>query len=272
MHFDAHVHSAASPDSELAPEDAIQALKSKGLGIAFTEHVDYIAPATGMDTNAKDAPKSPFDNDFAYNTNIYPSQYIHLRNPNSVLIGVEIGLNIAFHPLNSQLASHDFDFVLGAVHYVNGVDIYHSSKHMDPESFCRDYLTYSKEMVEYSGFFDAFAHIDYITRYNNGIEKIFYYKNYPNEFDDLLQAIAERELAMEINTNRMSNPNVVAQLLPIYKRFYELGGRYVTIGSDAHSIGALGRYYKNALGLASMAKLTPVYYSERKRHKCEGGL
>jgi len=271
MHFDTHVHSAASPDSELRPIDAIAALKSKGLGVAFTEHIDFITPILGKDTDATDAPISPFDTDFVYDSNVYPAQYMHLRAPDSVLIGVEIGLNAAYYPLNSKLAAQDFDYILGAVHYVNGVDIYHSSKYMEPTSFCRDYLTYSKKMVETCGFFDAFAHIDYVTRYNEGINKVFQYKNYPDEFDDLLRIIAERELALEINTNRMGNPNTIAQILPIYKRFYELGGRYVTIGSDAHQIGALGRYHKNALGLANMTSLVTVYYSERKRYKCEGG-
>jgi len=271
MHFDAHVHSAASPDSELCPKDAIQTLGTKGLGIAFTEHIDFITPSKDRDLNAIDAPQSSYGTDFIYDFDVYPSQYTKLRNPHSILIGVEIGLNAAYYPLNSQIANQDFDFILGAVHYVSGIDIYADSKNMEPESFCRDYLTYAKKMVELCGFFDSLAHIDYITRYSSGLNKVFHYNNYPEEFDALLQALVERELAMEINTNRMGNNSVVMQLLPIYKRFYELGGRYVTIGSDAHSKGALGRFYANALGLARMAELKPVYYSERKRYICKGG-
>ncbi|MCL2360309.1 MAG: PHP domain-containing protein [Defluviitaleaceae bacterium] len=267
MHFDAHVHSVASPDSELAPLNAIAALKAKGLGVAFTEHVDYVTPTQGKDMTATDAPMA--STDFIYDFNIYPSQYKSFRDPKSVLLGVEICLNAAYYPLNNQLAGNDFDFIVGAVHYVNGVDIYNSAIDMEPENFCREYLTYSKEMVEYCGFFDTFAHIDYVTRYSEGINKVFHYKNFSMEFDALLKTIAERELAFEINTARFGNPNVMVQLLPIYKRFHELGGKYVTIGSDAHTERALGRFYSNAIGLANMAELTPVYYCERKRYECK---
>ena len=272
MHFDAHVHSAASPDSELNPIDAIMALRKKGLGVAFTEHVDFVTPTKGKDLTASDAPRPPGGGDFICDFEIYPSQYKAIRNQyaDSVLLGVEIGLNAAFFPLNSQVASGDYDFVLGAVHYVEGQDVYNSSNSMESYDFCRKYLTYARHMVEYCGFFDAFAHIDYIARYSKRIGMVFYYKNFSQEFDGLLKALADRELALEINTSRFGNNKLVGQLLPIYKRFKELGGQYVTIGSDAHNEHSLGRYYAKAIGNANISGLTPVYYRERKRYVCEG--
>jgi len=267
MHFDAHVHSAASPDSELNPIDAIKALKAKGLGVAFTEHVDFVTPTKGKDMNAPDAPKAVLG-DFVCDFDIYPSQYRALREQDTVLLGVEIGLNAAYFSLNSQIADEDYDFVLGSIHYVDGLDVYHNSIKMEPYDFCRRYLTYGKEMVEYCGFFDAFAHIDYIARYSKGIERIFHYKDFSREFDALFKALAERDMALEINTSRFGNNKVVGQMLPIYKRFKELGGRFVTIGSDAHNMYSLGRHYAEALGLANIAGLTPVYYRGRERHIC----
>jgi len=270
MHFDAHVHSAASPDSELNPVDAIRALKAKGLGVAFTEHVDFVTPNEGRDMSAQDAPRTTLG-DFNCDLEIYPSQYRPIRKQyaDSVLLGVEIGLNVAYFPLNSQVADGDYDFVLGAIHYVDGLDIYHSSDEMEPGDLCRRYLTYGREMVEYCGFFDSFAHIDYIARYNTRVMRIFKYDSFPQEFDALLKTLADRDLALEINTSRFGNNKLVGQLQPIYKRFRELGGRYVTIGSDAHNEYSLGRYYAEALGLANMTGLTPVYYRERKRYVCE---
>jgi len=262
MHFDAHVHSAASPDSELNPADAIHALKSKGLGVIFTEHVDFVTPQTGKDLSANDTPKG--DKDFVCDFEIYPAKYQQLRSE-SVLLGVEIGLTAAYLPLNRQIAGGDYDFVLGSIHYVDGHDIYKSSSSMETVSFCRRYLTYAKEMVELSGFFDSFAHIDYITRYSKMIDRVFYYKNFPSEFDALLKTLAERNLAMEINTSRLGNNSVTGQLLPIYKRFKELGGKYVTIGSDAHNEWGLGRCHEKAVGIAAIAGLTPVYFKERNK-------
>ena len=235
MHFDAHVHSAASPDSELNPVDAINVLKSKGLGVAFTEHADFVTPKEGKDPSAKDAPKGAVD--FVCDFDIYPSQYQGLKAQfgDSVLLGIEIALSAAYFPLNSKIANSGYDFVLGSIHFVDGLDVYHNSNKTDAETFCRRYLTYAKEMVEYCGFFDSLGHIDYIARYSEKIDRIFYYYNFPKEFDALFEALAERDLAMEINTSRFGNTNAVRQLQPMYKRFKALGGKYVTIGSDAHN-------------------------------------
>jgi len=269
MHFDAHVHSATSPDSELDPLDAINTLRSMGLGTIFTEHVDFITPVDGKNFAANDAPiHIGTPRDFVCDFEIYPSMYKSLRDPKSVLLGIEIGLNAAYYDLNYKVTNGEYDFVLGAIHYVRGIDIYNDSKYQDPTNFCRDYLTYAKEIVEYCGFFDAFAHIDYITRYEGKLNKVFEYKTYEKEFDALLSALISRDVVLEINTARFGNPNVIAQLLPIYKRYQELGGMYVTIGSDAHTKRALGRFYANAIGLAKMAKLTPVYFCDRKRFLC----
>ena len=267
MHFDAHIHSAASPDSEMAPHDVIQTLEAKGLGTVFTEHADFATPTTGRDFTATDAPKATTD--FICDFSIYPSTYRHLRK-DTVLLGIEIGLNAAFLELNTQTADQDYDFVLGSIHSVDGDDVFLTASKSDADYFCRRYLTYAREMVELCGFFDSFAHIDYPARYGDKVNKRFQYKIYPNEFDALLRAIADRGLAMEINTSRFGNDSVIGgQLAPIYKRFNELGGKYVTIGSDAHTPWALGRYYNKAIGLADIAKLAPVYFNKRERRLCK---
>jgi len=265
MYFDAHVHSAASPDSELDPKAAISILKSKGLGIAFTEHVDFREPEEGRDPAATDAPSGY--GDFVCDFSIYPGQYKSLRSE-SVLLGLEIGLTAAYLPLNSQLSEGDYDFIVGAIHFVDGLDVYYDAAKEDAMEFCRNYLTYSKKMVELCGFFDSFAHIDYPARYSERLNRALQYRHFPKEFDNLLKSLAERELAMEINTSRFKDDSVIGQLTPIYKRFKELGGRYVTIGSDSHNDYGLGRYHAKAMGIINMTGLTPVYYRGRKRFEC----
>ena len=270
MYFDAHVHSMASPDSETDPVQAIRFLKSKGLGITFTEHVDFVTPTVGRDFTANDLPQSYYGTDFVCDFDMYPARYRHLRS-DSVLLGLEVCLNAAFLPLNTQtVADNDYDFILGSVHYVDGIDLLDdkATSKIGADAFCRRYLTYAFDMVELCGFFDSFAHIDYIVRYYEPARKLFYYSNYPKEFDALLKALADRELALEINTSRLGEDGMARRLLPVYKRFKELGGRYVTIGSDAHQLGALGRHHGKAVGLAAAAGLTTAYYKERKRYIC----
>ena len=60
MFFDSHVHSAASPDSQMNPREAVDFLQKKGLGIAFTEHIDF-ADHPEIDPHATDAPRGMRD-------------------------------------------------------------------------------------------------------------------------------------------------------------------------------------------------------------------
>ena len=67
------------------------------------------------------------------------------------------------------------------------------------------------------------------------------------------------------HTRRLEFDGVVENLMVLYKRFQELGGRYVTLGSDAHYSEHVGRGLESALEIAHQCNLQPVYFKERKR-------
>ncbi|MCL2386834.1 MAG: histidinol-phosphatase HisJ family protein [Defluviitaleaceae bacterium] len=286
MYFDSHVHSAASPDSQMNPVEAIAALGSNGMGVAFTEHVDFAENHEGQDPTATDAIRhiADFLCDFE---KYHEYESLRMNKNNAVTLGLELGLTAAFLQLNEKTATaYNYDFILGSVHAVDGVEVYHACRKRinEPVPKIDRYLTYAKEMVELCGFFDAFGHIDYIARFcTPQFAADFKYENFPQEFDALLKAIAERDISLEINTSRFgrqyawdSNATTVAQaqrpeevMLKICKRFAQLGGRFCTLGSDAHQIKDLGRQFATAKEIAAAANLTPVYYRERKPIPCE---
>ena len=68
-------------------------------------------------------------------------------------------------------------------------------------------------------------------------------------------------------TRRFYSDRAVEELVPVYKKYRELGGRYVTIGSDAHKVAAVGNYFERALEFARELDLTPVTFCERKLEK-----
>jgi histidinol-phosphatase (PHP family) len=269
MHFDTHVHSALSHDCTMDAKEAIDCLKQKGLGIIFTEHVDFATLTEGRDATANDAPRIPCDClvDFVQ----HEREYKPLRG-DTVLLGLEFSLNAAYLPLNTQTAGGDFDFILGAIHTVDGLDLYYDAKEEEPAALMHRYLTYMKEMVNISGFFDSLAHIDYICRYNPATSPFFKYDLYKTEFDAVLKALVGNNKAIELNTARIGADNEPheAELCKILSRFRALGGQYVTIGSDAHSVENLGNHYTRALHIAKNTGLTPVYYKERKLQACKG--
>ena len=75
---------------------------------------------------------------------------------------------------------------------------------------------------------------------------------------------------IEINTRRLDDEAAIKGLLPLYKRYHELGGRYCTLGSDAHYKEHVGRRLKEALAIAKECGLVPVYYKARKMQVMEG--
>jgi histidinol-phosphatase (PHP family) len=124
-------------------------------------------------------------------------------------------------------------------------------------------------MVEAGCYFDSFGHVDYIARYAPLVGDYFLPHRFEREIDSLLKVLVLRDIALEINTNRFGSNNGAEMLIfEICRRFVTLGGRFCTIGSDAHEIKHLGRHMKEAKKIAAEAGLTPVYYKERKPIPC----
>ena len=47
MFFDSHIHTSFSADSEMRAEEALARAEEQGIGLVFTEHLDYDYPLAG---------------------------------------------------------------------------------------------------------------------------------------------------------------------------------------------------------------------------------
>ena len=99
--------------------------------------------------------------------------------------------------------------------------------------------------------FDSLAHLTYPTRYiiqrtdiNPELDR------YSEVIDNILKALVDRDKALEINTSGLRTIGVTMPDINIIKRFKELGGKYVTIGSDAHSVSKLGYGIEKGIEIA----------------------
>ena len=54
-------------------------------------------------------------------------------------------------------------------------------------------------------------------------------------------------------------------MIEMYKKFGELGGKYITIGSDAHNSYNTGSNFKSAVEIAGLCNLKVVYFKNRKK-------
>jgi histidinol-phosphatase (PHP family) len=241
-----------STDSEMSIDEVLSKKAQLGLDVVLTEHMDI------------DFPGSDY---FGFEPSEYFQRYLPLRN-DGLLLGVEVGLLTNAVEKNQEfVSSHPFDMVIGSIHAVHGFDIYYQEYYdsfPDKKSSFEAYLQTMIENVKAFDNFDVLGHIDYICRQAPYEDKELHYEEFPDYIDEILKTLIERRQVLELNTRRLGNPVAIEALTPLYRRYYELGGRYVTFGSDAHTPSAIGINFNNAMSFAQTLNLTPVYFKERK--------
>ena len=228
MYFDSHIHTEFSADSEMKAQDALREAERQGLGLVFTEHLDYDYPSAGTE-------------EFIFDPAAYWAAYEPLRAKGNLSLGVEMGMMASAREKNAAFLQRvPFDFVLASIHFLDVKDLYY------PETFegrekaemYHEYFTVMCDEIYAHPFINALAHIDYIARNSTFDNPEISYGEFTDEIDAVL-------------------------------RYYELGGRYVTIGSDAHIPEGVGRNYARARELARAFDLTVVTFRERQMRICE---
>lgn len=257
MLFDTHMHCEFSCDSEMTlAQAAVQAAKL-GIGMIVTEHWDY------------DYPTNP--EEFLFDIDKYFKNFEPLRSAN-VLRGIEIGMQRNTAARDEAIAAgHDFDYVLASIHCIGRRDLYEPTCYegRTRQEIVEEFLDDTIYCLEQHQNFDAFAHIDYICRYWPYEEKQLRLSDNQAKYDKVFKLLIEGNKPIEINTRRLDSEDAIKALIPLYERYQALGGRYCTLGSDAHYLEHIGRRIDKALAIAKAAGLQPVYFKERKMHLVE---
>lgn len=230
---DFHIHTNFSGDSHAPMEEMIKQAVSLGLThICITEHFDpdfvYPAGEEGM---------------FELNTDSYLYELLKLREKYKSRISVGFGVELGLQPhLKRQLAiyskSHEFDFIIGSSHICNRKDPYYPAffEERSEDEAHHEYFESILECVKSTPYFDVYGHLDYVVRYGASKDKQYTYAKHADIIDKILSALIENEKGIELNTGGfragLSQPNPSADIL---KRYRELGGEIITIGSDAHA-------------------------------------
>ncbi|EJP6470848.1 histidinol phosphate phosphatase [Clostridium sp. L74] len=249
--FDTHLHTKFSTDSKMTIDEAIKASKDNNLGIIVTEH---------MDLGLKD------ENKFCFHVPSYFGEYNKYRN-DKILLGIELGMEKDLVEEGKEVInSGEFDYVIGSIHLIDKVDLY-LDKFYEGRSKEEAFHIYFKNMIynlsKYD-FVDSLGHIDYISRYANYEDTDISYDIFKEDIDEVLKVVVEKEKSMEINTRRLKDKKALKNLVKIYKKFYELGGRTVTLGSDSHNAKDIGNRLNLAKEIADYCNLKVVYYKNRK--------
>ncbi len=227
---DYHLHSNFSSDSDTKAEDMIEQGIKLGLKtMCFTDHMDYDFP-----------PESGYS--FVFNPDEYFKSLTKLKdeykNKIEVLIGIELGLRPYLNTRYATLMKkYDFDFAIGSSHLVGNLDPYqkeyweNKSEHEAMTMYFQSIIDNIRAFTD----FDVYGHIDYAIRYASNKNINFSYQKYSDILDEVLKTIIQQGKGIEVNTSGykyglgMPHPHI-----DIIKRYKELGGELITIGSDGH--------------------------------------
>lgn len=229
--LDSHLHTHLSPDSDVLIDVYAAAALERGIAeLAITDHVDFEpgAPAFGYAT-------------FADRERLV-RQAAERWGPQGVAIrfGAELTYDRTWEAdIRDHLARHTYDFTIGSVHdrvvspyAANRVQRWVEGRSL-PEIVAPAFE--EVEAAARSGLFDALGHLDVVKRYLHPFVSREALAAAPELYEPILRALVESGTALEINTSGLRHP--VGETYPsaaVVCRFREMGGRAITVGSDAH--------------------------------------
>lgn len=163
-----------------------------------------------------------------------------------VCVGAELGQAIYDKPIAEKLLeTMKYDFVIGAIHNLpEAEDFYYMNfddESIDYMNLLRQYFEWELKLAQWAKF-DTLAHLTYPLRYIVGnYKKPVDMSVFSEIIDEILLTLIKNEKALEINTAGLRQPiGVTSPDESIVKRYKELGGKLITIGSDAHYAEHLG--------------------------------
>lgn len=262
--FDAHIHSSMSFDSSVPREDVVaEAVKRGFYGLCFTDHYDVV------DSYGKFVP------DYDWEGTRMAQQRALACAGGRIIVnnGIELGnAPYGFAAAESVLnAEPEVDFVLGSIHNASeklDYKDYYLVDYTDTDicyKYLDDYFIQLEKLVEW-GNFDSLAHVPYPLRYmmqRDGMDVDM--ARYQSSIDSMLRTLIRRGQAIEINAGK--KPYIMPEYAYLLDRYRALGGRLITVGTDAHSIPQFGMGLKEAYMLALEKGFESV--AVFKRRKCE---
>ncbi len=238
--FDFHMHSTVSFDGHDNARRMVQAAADKGLReICFTDHIDY---------------EPGEQQTMVFNTQAYHDAYDDLTHPAvKIRRGMEFGMlpdNVS--QFKADMKRAEFDFVLGSVHFTDGIDIYFepywAGKTVHQAE--RRYLEETLACVQVHDDFDVLGHLTYISKARaHPSPRPVPFDEHREIIDEILKILVQKGKGMEINTSGVDRCGDFLPYDVYFRRFKELGGEIVTVGSDAHSWDRVGQYSDRACAI-----------------------
>ncbi len=239
--IDYHMHTWFSADSEANPREHILKAIEEGLEeICFSDHRDFHYPYCPFELDVEN---------YFHEIKLLKEEY---KDQIKIKIGVEIGLDLDYiDEINEFIDSYDFDYVIGSIHVIHQTEFY------DPADFFkgktkgeahREFFMNTLECVKTFDCFNCLGHLDYIARYGPYKDKSVHHELYKDIIDEIFNVLIEKNKGIEVNTSGYKDlktcgfPN-----FELVQRYYDLGGRIITVGTDSHTSDRVGEHVDDVI-------------------------
>lgn len=256
MYMDYHVHSFYSFDGKANVEDICAAAINKGLSeICFTEHFSI-------------NPHDPSYNFFDYDSYSKSIEMLKAKFQDKLEIrkGIESGEpHVNKEKLDEIVEKFDLDFIIGSVHNIGNLKLRKYMKGKEKKTIYKDYFNEVYKTALY-GEFDVLGHLDLMKRYAYEYVGNYNYDDYEEYIEKILSTVIKRGKGIEINTSGMrSDFKEAFPKIEILKKYKELGGEIITIGSDSHDEKYVGCGFDKVCCTLKDLGFSKIYaYKKRK--------
>lgn len=269
--IDSHSHSIFS-DGKNEIKEMVESAKNKGIRIiTITDH--FQSPIVDS--------MVAFDHVLKIDSlQKYLAEIEDLKNTHEmkILKGLEIDyLPEAEDEIRKIIKTTKIDFALGSTHTLKGIAIDYDEEEFEKnikfhggiKKLYLDYYDCLSSAVK-SEIFDSVGHLDIIKIFNK--ENRYFCEDeeeYIVAVENCLKLIKKKSLCVELNTSGFDK--VVGVQYPskwIIEKCFEMK-ICMTIGSDAHTLGDIGRHYTEAEKLLKDAGFNKIFYFEDRKKKFE---
>lgn len=236
MLTDVHTHSLFSADGHSPLADMARVACEKGVRyFGISEHLDYDYREQGILAQGDYVPMIDEDGYFTAARALQARYAGTMR----LLVGAELG----FAPLSRCCEAYERvitrfrpDFVVNSVHTCDGADCFFPEYFTDKEKdyAYRRYLDRVRESLEAPYPYDVVAHLGYVARNAPYPDPKLRYEDYAEVLDDILKRVIEKGKILEVNSSSRTAGSDFLPDTDILTRYFSLGGRLVSYGSDAH--------------------------------------
>lgn len=258
--MDVHNHSDLSPDGTNKPEDMVK--RAIELGISYYSLTDH------LEINKF------YDEEYLYEepvrkaSEISPLLIDRYSDKINMAYGVELGQPLQDMKLTERmLSSYKYDFIIGSLHMCNGWDDFYLLDYskVSPDSLLKLYFEELLDMARW-GEFDVLGHLTYPLRYIVGDSGLYIdMSRYLPIIKEIFATLIKNDIGIEINSSGLRQK--IGLTLPdeYYVRLYkELGGKILTVGSDAHCTEDLGKGIPEAIAIARNVGFTELAFFKKR--------